>query len=153
MSLQQLFSPSEWRILQFGVLDVFMMVSQIDGKTGMDAAEKEEFFYILKHPDFSDDPLLRTLLASFANAPKDILENYWVQYKFDLDYFESSFTKIRSIIDDKLNKAAAASFKDAMTMQLGYAIANASGEGMDGLGKVDENELLAIATITKWLKK
>jgi hypothetical protein len=152
MTNQQLFSPNEWRNLQFGVLDVFMMVSQIDGKTGMDAAEKDEFFFILKHPGFSDNELLRELLASLANDPQGILKVYSPQYRFDPNYFENSFNRIGSIVDDKMDKETATSFKEALAVQLGGAIANASGEGMAGLGKVEERELLAITTIAKWLK-
>lgn len=152
MSNQQLFSEQDWRNLQFGVLDVFMMVSQIDGASGMDTAEREEFLFILKHPGFSDNSLLRELLTSLASNYATIMKDYAPQYKFSPSYFERSFTRVGAIVDKKLDRKVATGFKEALALQLGGAIANASGEGMTGLGKVEESELLAITTIAKWLK-
>ena len=152
MNNQQLFSQYEWRNLQFALLDVFMMVSQIDGKTGMDEAEREEFLNILKQPNFSKNSLLRELLSTLATDYQNILEDYSPQYRFDPNYFENSFTRVKSIVDKKLDKGSAQSFKAALALQLGGAIANASGEGMPGLGQVEESELLAITAIAKWLQ-
>ena len=152
MTNQQLFSEQDWRNLQFGVLDVFMMVSQIDGTSGMDTAEREEFLFILKHPGFSDNSLLRELLTSLASDYVTIMKGYAPQYKFSPSYFERSFTRVGAIVDKNLDEKVATGFKEALALQLGGAIANASGEGMTGLGKVEESELLAITTIAKWLK-
>jgi len=152
MNNQQLFSQYEWRNLQFALLDVFMMVSQIDGKTGMDEAEREEFLNILKQPNFSKNSLLRELLSTLATDYQSIMKDYTPQYRFDPNYFENSFTRVKSIVDKKLDKGSAQSFKAALALQLGGAIANASGEGMPGLGQVEESELLAITAIAKWLQ-
>jgi tellurite resistance protein len=151
MTKYQKFSQNEWKDLQYAVLDVFMLIAQIDGESEIDDKEGDAFMNILKHPEISKNALLGELLNSLSTDFESILSSYSTQYKFDPSYFESSFTKIGALIDLKLDRETAQHFKQELALTFGGAIANASGNGLPGLGKVEENELLALSAIAKWL--
>ena len=153
MSQRLLFTAAEWQALQFAVIDVFMMVSQIEGETGMDETEQGAFYDLLQKPDSVENPLLRELLV-WIGAPanfKEIFSAYRGQYHFLPSYFERSFSRVRPIIDRKLSKNEAQDFKVALALHFGGVIANASGSGKAGLGRVSEVELKAMTAIAKWL--
>lgn len=151
MSKHQLFSVEEWKALQFAVLDVFMMVSQIDGASGMDDAEANAFMELLERPSLIDNMLVRELLTSIAPTWKHVLDAYQSQYKFDPAYFEKSFLHVKELIERKLTKSEAQDFKVALALHLGGVIANASGSGAVGMGQVSDIELKAMTMIAKWL--
>ena len=151
MTGQQLFSADEWQTLQFGAIDVFMMTSQVDGEGGMDAAEQDAFMDLLENPATADDRLVRELLTSIAHNFPAIFDAYGPQYKFAPEYFESSFTKVGSLLDTKLDIYEAQNAKVALAVGIGSAIANASGTDHADLGRVSETELTAVAAIGKML--
>lgn len=151
MGKHRLFSPAEWQALQFAVLDVFTMVSQIEGPSGMDEAEQNAFIDLLVNPSPIDDPLLRDLLASIASTWKHVLDAYSAQYRYDEGYFEQAFSRVQGIVDRTLATDEGTAFKVALAAQLGGIIANASGTPEPGLGRLSEDELEAITAISIWL--
>jgi len=151
MNKHQLFSAQEWQILQFAVLDVFMMVSQIEGASGMDEAESDAFRNLLENPASIENLLVCELLASIAPTWKHVLDAYQSQYRFAPDYFVQAFSRVKALIDGKLSKSEAQDFKVALVFDLGGVIANASGTGAAGMGRVSDTELKATAAIAKWL--
>ena len=151
MGRHRLFTAREWQTLQFAVLDVFMMVSKIDGAQSMDEEEQNAFIDLLEHPAFVEETLLRELLASIAPTWKHVLDAYDAQYLFSETYFEQAFSRVRTLVDDKLDKDEAQEFKIALSTHLGGIIANASGNGEPGMGRMSEDELQAITAIALWL--
>lgn len=151
MNKHQLFSAEEWKVLQFAVLDVFMMVSQIDGTSGMDEAESNAFMDLLENPSSTENLLVRELLASIAPTWKHVFDAYQSQYRFDPAYFEKAFARVKALVDSKLSKSEAQDFKVALALHLGGVIANASGSGAAGMGQVSDTELKAMTVIAKWL--
>ena len=147
----RLFSAQEWRMLQFAVLDVFTMISKVDGKSGMDEAEQNAFIDLLENPAFVEDMLLTELLASISTSWKHVIDAYNVQFRFTRPYFEQGFSRIRDLIDRKLGKDEGRAFKMALATNLGGIIANASGTGEPGMGHLSEDELQAITAIATWL--
>lgn len=138
-------------MLQFAVLDVFMMVSEIEGAPGMDEAEENAFIDLLHSPTPIENTLLRELLASIGPTWKHVLDAYNEQYRYSRSYFEQAFSRVRAIVDDRLDKDEAQAFKLALATHLGGIIANASGSGDTGIGRLSEDELQAITAITIWL--
>jgi hypothetical protein len=151
MSKHQLFSAQEWQVLQFAVIDVFMMVSQIEGASGMDKAESNAFMDLLEKPESIENMLVRELLASIAQTWKQLLNAYKSQYRFAPAYFEQAFSRVKVLIDSKLSNNEAQDFKVALAIHLGGVIANASGSGAAGMGRVSDTELKAMTAIAKWL--
>jgi hypothetical protein len=151
MNKHQLFSPEEWKVLQFAVLDVFMMVSQIDGPSGMDEAESNALIDLLENPSSTENLLVRELLASIAPTWKHVLDAYLSQYRFDPAYFEKAFARVKALVDGRLSKSEAQDFKVALALHFGGIIANASGSGAAGMGRISDTELQAMAAIAKWL--
>lgn len=151
MGKHRLFTAQEWRGLQFAVLDIFMMVSQIDEPSGMDEAEQNAFIDLLVDPSPIEDELLREVLASIGPTWKHVLDAYNPQFRFTAHYFEKSFSRAKSLLDRKLDKKHAQSFKVALATQLGGIIANASGKSERGVGRLCDDELEAIAAISMWL--
>jgi len=147
----QLFSAKEWQVLQFAVLDVFMMVSEIEGAPGMDEAEENAFIDLLHSPKSIENTLLRELLASIGPTWKHVLDAYNAQYRYSSSYFEQAFLRVRTLVDGRLDKDEAQAFKVALATHLGGIIANASGSGDTGMGRLSEDELQAITAITIWL--
>jgi hypothetical protein len=151
MSKRQLFSNQEWQDLQFAVIDVFMMVSQIEGASGMDEAEANAFMDLLENPASIDNPLVCELLASIAPTWKHVLDAYKSQYHFTPNYFEQAFSRVKVLIDSKLSKDEAQDFKVGLALHLGGVIANASGSGAAGMDRISKTELQAMTAIAKWL--
>jgi hypothetical protein len=147
----RIFSPPEWQVLQFAVLDVFMMVSEIEGSPGMDEAEENAFIDLLGNPTSIENTLLRELLASIGPTWKHVLDAYNMQYQYSRSYFEQAFSRVKALVDSKLDKDEAQAFKVALATHLGGIIANASGRGDTGLGRLSEDELQAITAIAIWL--
>ncbi len=147
----RLFSAQEWRMLQFAVLDVFTMVSKVDGASGMDEAEQNAFIDLLENPAIVDDPLLKELLASISTAWKHVIDAYNKQFRFDRPYFEKGFSRVKDLVDRRLAKDEGKAFKMALAANLGGIIANASGSGEPGMGRLSEDELYAITAIAIWL--
>jgi putative IMPACT (imprinted ancient) family translation regulator len=114
MSKHQLFSAQEWQVLQFAVIDVFMMVSQIEGASGMDKAESNAFMDLLEKPESIENMLVRELLASIAQTWKQLLNAYKSQYRFAPAYFEQAFSRVKVLIDSKLSNNEAQDFKVAL---------------------------------------
>jgi hypothetical protein len=148
---RELFSAQEWQVLQFAVFDVFMMVSQIEGATGMDEAEKNAFMDLQENPTLTENLILRELLASIAPTWKQVLTAYQSQYQLSGSYFEQAFSRVKTLIDTKLSKGEAQAFKVALALQFGGIIANASGTETGELGRVSNSELKAMTAIAKWL--
>jgi len=138
-------------VLQFAVLDVFMMVSKIEGATGMDEAEENAFIDLLDNPATIENTLLCELLASIGPTWKHVLDAYNAQYRHNEGYFEQAFSRVRSLVDRRLGKDEAQDFKVALATHLGGIIANASGRGEPGMGRLSEDELQAITAIALWL--
>jgi len=138
-------------MLQFAVLDVFMMVSEIEGAPGMDEAEEDAFINLLNNPTTIENTLLRELLASIGLTWKHVLDAYNTQYRYSRSYFEQAFSRVRTLVDDRLGEDEAQAFKMSLATHLGGIIANASGRGETGMGRLSEDELQAIATIAIWL--
>ena len=65
--------------------------------------------------------------------------------------FEQAFSRVRTLVDRRLGKDEAKAFKVALATHLGGIIANASGRGDTGLGRLSEDELQAITAIAIWL--
>lgn len=151
MDTHRLFSAQEWQILQFAVLDVFTMVSKIDGMSGMDAAEENAFIDLLENPAFVENTLLKELLASISLTWKHVLDAYNAQFQFSRSYFEQGFSRVKILVDRKLGKDEGKAFKMALATNLGGIIANASGNGEPGMGHMSEDELQAITAIALWL--
>ena len=151
MGKHQLFSAQEWQVLQFAVLDVFMMVSKIEGSPGMDEAEENAFIDLLDNPASIENMLLRELLASIGLTWKHVLDAYNAQYRYSERYFEQAFSRVRTLVDHRLGNDEAQAFKVALATHLGGIIANASGSGEPGMGKLSEDELQAITAIAIWL--
>ena len=151
MDKHRLFSAKEWQALQFAVIDVFMMVSQIEDSGGMDEEEENAFIDLLENPTSIEDTLLRELLASIAPTWKHILDAYNWQYHCSEAYFAGSFTRARALVDNRLDKDEAQSFKVALTAHLGGIIANASGSAEVGMGRLSDDEIQAITAIAIWL--
>lgn len=151
MSKHRLFSEEEWKVLQFAVIDVFRVVSQVDGAIGIDEAEWTAFATLLENPASTENLLLRELLASIALTLKHTLDAHQSQYRLDRTYFEQAFTRVKVLIDSKLSKGEAQDFKVALALNLGGVIANASGSGATGIGRISNTELNAIAIIAMWL--
>ncbi len=147
----RLFSAQEWQVLQFAVLDVFTMVSKIDGLPGMDEAEQNAFIDLLKNPGLVEDVLLKELLASIATTWKHVIDAYNAQYRFNRPYFERGFSRVKTLVDRKLDGEEARAFKMALATNLGGIIANASGRGEPGMDHLSEDELQAITAIAIWL--
>jgi hypothetical protein len=145
------FSIEEWQALQFAVIDVFMMVSQIEGEAGMDEAERDAFYDVLHEPKAIESALLQELLISLRTDFKQIFDVYLAQYRFSPDYFERSFPSVGWLIDSKLSKGEAQAFKVALALHFGGIIANASGPETGELGRVSNSELKAMTAIAKWL--
>jgi hypothetical protein len=151
MDKHRLFSAKEWQVLQFAVIDVFMMISQIEDSEGMDEAEQNAFIDLLENPTSIEDTLLRELLASIASTWKHILDAYNSQYLCNETYFAGSFARAKALVDGRLDKDEAQSFKVALTAHLGGIIANASGKTELGIGRLSDDEVQAITAIAIWL--
>ncbi len=151
MGKHQLFSAEEWQVLQFAVLDVFMMVSEIEGAPGMDEAEENAFIDLLHSPTSIENTLLRELLASIGPTWKHVLDAYNAQYRYSRSYFEQAFLRVGTLVDHRLGNEEAQAFKVALTTHLGGIIGNASGSGEPGMGKLSDDELQAITAIAIWL--
>ena len=151
MDKHRLFSAKEWQALQFAVIDVFMMVSEIEDSRGMDEAEQNAFIDLLENPASIENTLLRELLASIAPTWKHILDAYYSQYQLNEAYFAGSFARARALVDGRLDKDEARAFKGALTTHFGGIIANASGNAEPGMGRLSDDEVEAIAAIAIWL--
>ena len=149
--MHRLFSAQEWQMLQFAVLDVFMMISQIDGSPGMDEEEQNAFIDLLENPASVDNVLLQELLTSIVPTWKHILDAYNSQYRYSESYFEQAFARVRALVDGRLDRDSALAFKMALSTHFGGIIANASGRGEPGLGRLSNDELQAITAIAIWL--
>jgi hypothetical protein len=151
MGKHRLFSAKEWQALQFAVIDVFMMVSEIEGSTGMDEEEQNAFIDLLENPASIENTLLRELLASIAPTWKHILYAYYAQYRLNEAYFAGSFARAREIVDGRLDKEEAQAFKVALSTHFGGIIANASGNAEPGMGRLSDDEVQAMTAIAIWL--
>jgi len=151
MDKHRLFSAKEWQALQFAVIDVFMMVSEIESTTGMDVEEQNAFIDLLENPASIENTLLRELLASIAPTWKHILDAYYAQYQLNEGYFAGSFARAREIVDGRLDKDEAQAFKVALSMHFGGIIANASGKAEPGMGRLSDDEVQAMTAIAIWL--
>jgi hypothetical protein len=151
MDKHRLFSAKEWQALQFAVIDVFMMVSEIERATGMDEEEQNAFIDLLENPASIENTLLRELLASIAPTWKHILDAYYAQYQLNEAYFAGSFARARKIVDGRLDKDEARAFKVALSTHFGGIIANASGNAEPGMGRLSDDEVQAMTAIAIWL--
>jgi len=151
MDKHRLFSAKEWQALQFAVIDVFMMVSEIESSTGMDEEEQNAFIDLLENPASIENTLLRELLASIAPTWKHILDAYYAQYQLNEAYFAGSFARARQIVDGRLDKDEAQAFKVALAAHFGGIIANASGNTEPGMGRMSDDEVQAMTAIAIWL--
>jgi len=151
MEKHRLFSAKEWQALQFAVIDVFMMVSEIESATGMDEKEQNAFIDLLENPASIENTLLRELLASIAPTWKHILDAYYAQYQLNEAYFAGSFARAREIVDGRLDKDEAQAFKVALSTHFGGIIANASGNAEPGMGRLSDDEVQAMTAIAIWL--
>ncbi len=151
MGMHRLFSAREWQMLQFAVLDVFMMIAEIEGAPGMDEEEQNAFIDLLENPVSVDNALLQELLASIAPTWKHVLDAYNAQYQFSETYFEQGFSRVGTLIDRRLDKDEAQAFKMALSTHFGGIIANASGPEEPGMGRLSNEELQAITSIAIWL--
>jgi len=151
MDKHRLFSAKEWQALQFAVIDVFMMVSEMESTTGMDVEEQNAFIDLLENPASIENTLLRELLASIAPTWKHILDAYYAQYQLNEAYFAGSFARAREIVDGRLDKDEAQAFKVALSTHFGGIIANASGNTEPGMGRMSDDEVQAMTAIAIWL--
>jgi hypothetical protein len=151
MGKHRLFSAKEWQALQFAVIDVFMMVSEMEGPGGMDEAEQNALIDLLENPASIENPLLRELLVSIAPTWKHVLDAYDSQFLFSEAYFDGSFSRARAIVDSRLGRDEAQAFKVALSTHLGGIIANASGNAEPGMGRLSDDEVQAITAIAIWL--
>jgi len=151
MEKHRLFSAKEWQALQFAVIDVFMMVSEIESATGMDEKEQNAFIDLLENPASIENTLLRELIASIAPTWKHILDAYYAQYQLNEAYFAGSFARAREIVDGRLEKDEAQAFKVALSTHFGGIIANASGKAEPGMGRLSDDEIQAMTAIAIWL--
>jgi hypothetical protein len=145
------FSQEEWRLLQFAVLDVLMMVSQIEGEGGIDELETQAFYGLLQQPELADSALLQEVVTSLASDLQDIMTAHQSRYKFDPLYFENAFKRVGTILDTRLSRDVASQFKKALAFQVGGLIADAAGPETPSMGRVGETELRAVAAIAEWL--
>ena len=106
---------------------------------------------LLENPASTENLLVRELLASIAPTWKHVLDAYQSQYRFAPAYFEQAFSRVKVLVDSKLSSNEAQDFKVALALHLGGVIANASGSGASGMGRVSDNELKAMTAIAKWL--
>lgn len=127
MSLMTVFSPDDLRSLHFTFIDILMMVSQIEGETGMDVQEHNAFLGLLNDPKIFHDPLARDAFELLAHRWDRVFADYQRQYEYSPAYFERSLVRSRIIIDKKLSPNSARGFKDAF-LQLAVKIAEASAE-------------------------
>ncbi len=121
------FSPEELKALHFTFIDVLMMVSQIEGETGMDELEHRAFLSLLNDPDVFKDVLARDSFDLLADRWERVFADYQRQYEYSPSYFERSLVRSRIILDKKLPPWGAAGFKRAF-LQLAVKIAQASAE-------------------------
>lgn len=127
MSLMPMFSPDELRTLHFTFIDVLMMVSQIEGETGMDEQEHKAFLGFLNDPEIFEDPVARDAFDLLAQRWERVFADYQRQYEYSPSYFERSLVRSRIILDKKLAPNSAKGFKRAF-LQLAIKIAEASAE-------------------------
>jgi len=144
------FSEAEWKSLQFAVLDVFMMVSNVEGE-GIDDAEASAFYEFVTEPSHVSNPVLQQVLSTLASDYKNIIGAFGQTYKFDGPYFEQSFKRAGGILDNRLAASQAEQFKEELVFQLGVSVANAAGPLTPETGRVGKSELQALTAIAKWL--
>jgi hypothetical protein len=151
MPLADRFSAAEWRTLQFSVLDVFTMVTKVEGPTGMDAREKDAFVRLLGDPGRIRDPLLREVMAALSDDFAAVVAAYKAQYRFEPAYFEAGFRRAGTLLDARLPAEEAREFKSALTVVVGGYLADASDDARGGTDTVGEQEMRAITVIARWL--
>lgn len=145
------FTSKEWQILQFAVFDVFNLVAQIDGPPGIDKYEATVFMDLLKDPALSPNLFVQQLLSSILSDWKHVYATHQSQLRFDPDYFEKAFSRVKALIDKKLNEQEAQDFKFYLAVDFGGIIANASGNESAKMGRVSTNEEAVISRIANWL--
>jgi len=121
------FTADELKSLHFTFIDVLMMVSQIEGETGMDELEYRAFLGLLNDPDVFEDVLARDTFDLLAERWERVFAEYQRQYEYSSSYFERSLVRSRIILDKKLTPENAAGFKRAFLL-LAVKIAEASAE-------------------------
>lgn len=127
MTLMAVFSPDELRTLHFTFIDVLMMVSQIEGETGMDEKEHAAFLGLLNDPKIFQDPLARDAFDLLAERWERVFTDYQRQYEYSPSYFERSLVRSRILLDKKLGPNSSKGFKRAFLL-LAVKIAEASAE-------------------------
>ena len=127
MSLITTFSSEELKSLHFTFIDVLMMVSQIEGETGMDELEHKAFLELLNDPKLFESPLARDAFELLGGRWERVFGDYQRQYEYSPSYFERSLVRTRIILNKKLDPRSAVEFKRAY-LQLAVKIAEASSE-------------------------
>ena len=100
------FTPDELKSLHFTYIDVLMMVSQIEGETGMDELEYRAFLDLLNDPDVFENSLARETFDLLAERWDRVFGEYQRQYEYSPSYFERSLVRSRIILDKKLGPQA-----------------------------------------------
>jgi hypothetical protein len=127
MPLMTTFTPEELKSLSYTFIDVLMMVSQIEGETGMDELEHRAFLDLLNDPTTFEQDLAREACDHLARHWQKIFAEYQHQYEYSPSYFERSLVRSRIILDKKLGPKASQGFKRAY-LELAVKIAEASAE-------------------------
>jgi hypothetical protein len=141
------FTPDELKSLHFTFIDVLMMVSQIEGETGMDDLEYRAFLDLLNDPDVFEDSLARETFDLLAERWDRVFGEYQRQYEYSPSYFERSLVRSRIILDKKLGPQASRGFKNAF-LQLAVKIAEASAEDStaEPIGPLEQKTIDFIAS-------
>ena len=140
------FSPDELRTLHFTFIDVLMIVSQIEGETGMDVQEHNAFLGLLNDPKIFHEPLARDAFELLAQRWERVFADYQRQYEYSPAYFERSLVRSRIILEKKLGPTSAQGFKHAF-LQLAIKIAEASAENSsaEAVGPLEQKTIDFIA--------
>ena len=140
------FSSEELKSLHFGFIDVLMMVSQIEGETGMDELEYRAFLDLLNDPTVFEDATARETFDLLAERWDRVFSDYQRQYEYSPSYFERSLVRARIILDKKLGPRSSKDFKRAF-LQLATRIAEASAENStaEPIGPLEQKTIDFIA--------
>jgi uncharacterized protein (UPF0332 family) len=148
MSILMTFSSDELKSLHFSFVDVLMMVSQIEGETGMDEKEHQAFLDLLNDSRVFEDALAREAFELLAQRWDRVFAAYQQQYEYSPEYFERSLVRSRIILDKKLSPNTSRKFKRAY-LQLAVKIAEASAENStaEPIGPLEQKTIDSITKI------
>jgi len=147
MAYRQLFTPEEWKTLQYAILWVFHAIAEVDGV--IDEAEGKALFEAMKGGIYYTNELMKELMAEVNNDPQALI----AEFEKNPRGISMGLKDSAELVEKKLSPEAALDFKRTLLF-MGATFARASGEtsGETANPRISRTEQAAILTVAAILR-